>query len=134
MTMPFLQTFDSAVCDATRDRRQASVTPLQALAMYNGRFANEEATHLAARIRKEAGESTATQIQLAFKTALGREPTSDESERMQALMATSTAGSDEHATLLNLLGLDDENLTYHYAGRIRRLTDIRGNVLKQIIA
>jgi uncharacterized protein (DUF1501 family) len=41
---------------------------------------------------------------------------------------------DVHATLLNLLGLDDENLTYHYAGRIRRLTDIRANVLKQIIA
>ena len=41
---------------------------------------------------------------------------------------------DVHATLLNLLGLDDEHLSYHYAGRIRRLTDIRANVLKQIIA
>jgi uncharacterized protein (DUF1501 family) len=40
---------------------------------------------------------------------------------------------DVHATLLNLLGLDDQNLTYHYAGRIRRLTDIHGQVLKQII-
>jgi hypothetical protein len=39
---------------------------------------------------------------------------------------------DVHATLLNLLGLDDQNLTYHYAGRIRRLTDIHGQVLKQI--
>ena len=103
MTMPFLQTFDSVVCDATRDRRQASVTPLQALAMYNGRFANEEATHFAARIRKEAGESPATQIQLAFKTALGREPTPDESERMQALMATSTAGSDALAPVCRVL-------------------------------
>lgn len=41
---------------------------------------------------------------------------------------------DVHATLLNLLGLDDGNLTYHHAGRIRRLTDIGGEVLKQIIA
>ena len=41
---------------------------------------------------------------------------------------------DVHATLLSLLGLDDERLTYQYAGRIRRLTDIRGNVLKQILA
>jgi hypothetical protein len=56
MTMPFMQTFDSVVCDASRDRRQVSVTPLQALAMYNGRFANEEATHFAARVRKDAGE------------------------------------------------------------------------------
>ncbi len=41
---------------------------------------------------------------------------------------------DVHATLLSLLGLDDEHLTFHYAGRIRRLTDIRADVLKQIIA
>ena len=40
---------------------------------------------------------------------------------------------DVHATLLNLLGLDDELLTYHYGGRIRRLTDIGGDVLHQII-
>ena len=42
--------------------------------MYNGRFANEEATHFAARIRKEAGAALAAQIALAFQTALGREP------------------------------------------------------------
>ena len=103
MTMPFLQTFDSVVCDGTRDRRQASVTPLQALAMYNGRFANEEATHFAARVRKEAGESSAAQIQLAFKTALGREPAPDEFERMQALMASSTVGSDALAAVCRVL-------------------------------
>lgn len=103
MTMPFMQTFDSVVCDASRDRRQSSVTPLQALAMYNGRFANEEATHLAARVRKEAGDSAATQIQLAFKTALGREPAADESERMQALMDSSVAGSDPLARVCRVL-------------------------------
>jgi hypothetical protein len=41
---------------------------------------------------------------------------------------------DVHATLLNLMGLDDERLTYLYGGRIRKLTDIGGKVLKQIIA
>ncbi len=41
---------------------------------------------------------------------------------------------DVHATLLSLMGLDEENLTYQYAGRIRRLTDIGGEVLEQIIA
>ncbi len=103
MTMPFLQTFDSVVCDGTRDRRQASVTPLQALAMYNGRFANEEATHFAARVRKEARDSLAAQIQLAFKIALGREPAPDESERMQALMKSSTEGSDAVAAVCRVL-------------------------------
>lgn len=103
MTMPFMQTFDSVVCDASRDRRQASVTPLQALAMYNGHFANEEATHFAARVRKEAGESSVAQIQLAFKTALGREPAPDESERMQTLMDPSTAGGDPLAPVCRVL-------------------------------
>ena len=103
MTMPFLQTFDSVVCDATRDRRQASVTPLQALAMYNGRFANEEATHFAARVRAGAGESPAAQIQLAFKIAVGREPAPDESERMQALMTSSAPGSDALAPVCRVL-------------------------------
>ena len=41
---------------------------------------------------------------------------------------------DVHATLLHLLGLDDEQLTYHYAGRLRRLTDIGGKVLHEILA
>ncbi len=41
---------------------------------------------------------------------------------------------DVHATILNLLGLSDERLTYLHAGRFRRLTDIGGRVLTEIIA
>jgi len=41
---------------------------------------------------------------------------------------------DWHATILHLLGLDHEKLTYRYAGRDMRLTDVKGNVVKQIIA
>ena len=41
---------------------------------------------------------------------------------------------DLHATLLHLLGLDHERLTYNYAGRNFRLTDVAGNVEKAIIA
>jgi hypothetical protein len=41
---------------------------------------------------------------------------------------------DVHATILNLLGLDDTRLTYLHAGRFRRLTDIGGRVLSEIIA
>ncbi len=103
MTMPFMQTFDSVVCDASRDRRQASVTPLQALAMYNGRFANEKATDFATRVRKDSGESSVAQIQLTFKTALGREPATEEAERMQALMNSSAAGGDALARVCRVL-------------------------------
>ena len=41
---------------------------------------------------------------------------------------------DWHATILHLLGLDHEKLTYRYAGRDQRLTDVKGNVVKEIIA
>ena len=41
---------------------------------------------------------------------------------------------DFHATLLALLGLDHEQLTYHYAGRDFRLTDKKGRVVKELIA
>ena len=41
---------------------------------------------------------------------------------------------DVHATILDLMGLDDARLRYHHDGRLRRLTDIGGNVLHEIIA
>ena len=41
---------------------------------------------------------------------------------------------DMHATILHLLGLDHEKLTYRFAGRDYRLTDVKGRVAKEIIA
>jgi hypothetical protein len=41
---------------------------------------------------------------------------------------------DLHATLLHLLGLDHEQLTYRYAGRDFRLTDVHGSVVIPIIS
>jgi len=41
---------------------------------------------------------------------------------------------DLHATILHLLGLNHLKLTYRYAGRDFRLTDVHGNVVQDIIA
>lgn len=41
---------------------------------------------------------------------------------------------DWHATVLHLLGLNHEKLTYRYAGRDMRLTDVKGNVVKGVMA
>lgn len=41
---------------------------------------------------------------------------------------------DFHATLLHLMGLDHEKLTYRYSGRDFRLTDVAGNVVKNILS
>ncbi|HEY7326333.1 MAG TPA: DUF1501 domain-containing protein [Gemmataceae bacterium] len=40
---------------------------------------------------------------------------------------------DLHATLLHLLGFDHERLTYRYAGRDFRLTDVYGHVVKELL-
>ena len=41
---------------------------------------------------------------------------------------------DLHATLLHILGLDHEKLTYRYAGRDFRLTDVHGSVVHGILS
>jgi hypothetical protein len=41
---------------------------------------------------------------------------------------------DLHATVLHLLGIDHERLTYRYGGRDYRLTDVHGRVVEEIIA
>ena len=42
--------------------------------------------------------------------------------------------NDLHATVLHLLGIDHERLTYRYNGRDFRLTDVAGRVVRQILA
>ncbi len=41
---------------------------------------------------------------------------------------------DLHATMLHLLGFDHEKLTYRYAGRDFRLTDVHGRVVREMLA
>jgi hypothetical protein len=41
---------------------------------------------------------------------------------------------DYHATILHLMGIDHKKLTYRYAGRDFRLTDVAGNVVHEILA
>jgi arylsulfatase A-like enzyme len=41
---------------------------------------------------------------------------------------------DLHATILHLLGMDHESLTYRHNGRDERLTDVAGHVVKGILA
>jgi arylsulfatase A-like enzyme len=41
---------------------------------------------------------------------------------------------DLHATILHLLGFDHERLTFRHAGRDFRLTDVHGNVIREVLA
>jgi hypothetical protein len=42
--------------------------------------------------------------------------------------------NDFHATILALMGLDHQKLTYRYSGRDFRLTDLGGNVIKEVVS
>ena len=41
---------------------------------------------------------------------------------------------DLNATMLHMLGIDHERLTYRHAGRDFRLTDVHGQVIQDVIA
>jgi len=41
---------------------------------------------------------------------------------------------DFHVTLLRLLGLDDNKLTYYHAGRFKQLSQFGGTAIKKLIA
>ena len=41
---------------------------------------------------------------------------------------------DFHATIMHLLGIDHERLTYRHGGRDYRLTDVHGNVVRDILS
>ena len=45
-----------------------------------------------------------------------------------------TSIHDIHATILHLMGMDHERLTYHFSGRDFRLTDVAGKVIDKVIA
>jgi uncharacterized protein (DUF1501 family) len=45
-----------------------------------------------------------------------------------------TTGYDMHATILHLLGIDHKKLTVRQNGIDRRLTDVHGNVIRQVLA
>ena len=41
---------------------------------------------------------------------------------------------DLYATVLHLLGMDHEKLTYRFGGRDFRLTDVHGHVIREVLA
>ena len=102
LTMPLLQAFDALVCDESRPRRSHSVTPLQALTMYNGRLVNEEVEFFADRVRKSLppkSNSTA-QATRAVEIAFGRTPSFEE---LKELAHVTDTGEDGLRSLCRVL-------------------------------
>ena len=110
LNMPLLQTFDAPVCDESRPQRRMSVTPLQALAMYNGNLVATELPFFVKRVIDRAGEDVTSQIQQAFQIALSRQPTDEELSRLQEFYATSPTPSEALVSLCRILYNSNEFL------------------------
>jgi hypothetical protein len=86
LPVPILQAFDAAETDRSCPVRFATVQPTQALGMLNGTFLNQEATKLALRLQKEAGDDLSKQVELAFRLTTARPATAAEVKRCLDLM------------------------------------------------
>jgi hypothetical protein len=82
MVVPMLEVLD--LCDTSRTsaKRQNTSVATQALTLFNGDFVNRQARYFAERLRREAGSNPAKQIDLAYRLALARPPTSQETSTM----------------------------------------------------
>ncbi len=67
-------------------KRSRSNTPLQALNLFNSSFVLQQADILTARLKKEAGDSPAAQVKLAFELCYARPPDAWELEHSTALI------------------------------------------------
>ena len=87
LPFPMMASFDAPVFNESCERRSVTTTPLQALSMMNGRLVNEEATHLAARVKREAGSGRREQVARLFEIALSRPPDRAELRRFSGFDA-----------------------------------------------
>ena len=78
--LPIMEVFDAPDFQVSCPRRESSTHAPQALELLNGDFANRQAEGFAARLTAEAGSDHARQVDLAYKLAAGRTPTTKEKQ------------------------------------------------------
>jgi len=79
--------FDCPDAGQSTARRRESTTPIQVLNLFNSRFTLEQSDAFAARVKVEAGDDTARQIQRAYQLALGRKATAAELAEARPVVA-----------------------------------------------
>ncbi len=100
-TQPFMTCLDCADPSMRVERRNESLSALQALALLNNGFMVVQAAQLADRVAREAGADPAAQIDRACLLALGRSPDADERAALIEL-AKSHGLANACRTILNL--------------------------------
>jgi hypothetical protein len=93
LVVPMLETLDLADTVSSCPQRQVTTVAPQALSLFNGDFVNQQSTHFAARLKREAGDDPAKQITLAWRLALCREPTARRDGEDACVFARGVAGA-----------------------------------------
>ena len=78
---PLLDAFDCPDPSVKTPRRGVTTTPLQALGLMNGSFVRRQADYLAERARRLAPDDPAGSVRAAYRLALGRSPSEEETRR-----------------------------------------------------
>ena len=78
-----MDTLDCADPSLSVDKRNETLTALQALVLLNNKFMLRMSEHFASRL-SAAHESRPAQIEMAYRLAMGRSPTEDETQYLQA--------------------------------------------------
>ena len=84
--VPIIESLDMAETDKSCPVRFVTVQPTQALSLMNSAFLNEESDKFAERLRKEAGDDPARQVEIGLRLALCRAPSPEEIARGVKLM------------------------------------------------
>src|SRR5262249_49420299 len=81
---PLLDSFDCPDPSVKTPRRGTTTTPLQALGLMNDSFVQRQAARLAEGASREAQGDLANAVRLAYRRAVGRVPTAEETSRARA--------------------------------------------------
>ena len=93
---PLLDTFDAVDPSLSVGKRNATTTPLQALALMNNRFVLRQCEHLAARVDKEAGDLPGRVDRARAGLVLGRSPRDEVGGSSKAMRCFEVARVAEH--------------------------------------
>lgn len=85
-TQPFMTSLDCADPSMRVEKRNESVSPIQALALLNNGFMVVQARYFAERVEKEAGSEPPRQVARAVQLAFGRLPTDEETTALVAFV------------------------------------------------
>ncbi len=127
---------DQAIGALLTDLKQRGLLD-ETLVIWGGEFGRTPAVELPKKGRTRARSTAATTITTAspsgWPAAACEAATCTARPTNSAFKAVENRVHvhDLHATMLHLLGFDHERLTYRYAGRDFRLTDVHGNVVPE---